>query len=109
MPYPSIPDDPNEGSSPLSNESKADDAKPGKPKRRPVSHALNENFGTDELMEELRDKKSFGKRGELVLVAQLVCIFLVLFPPMQLQGVVYLAGAGRLGATTAAQNTGISV
>ena len=57
-----------------------------------MSHALNENFGTDELMEELRDRNAFGKRGELVLVAQLVCIFLVMFPPMQLQGIVYLAG-----------------
>jgi hypothetical protein len=61
--------------------------------RVPISHALNENFATDELMEELLDRSSFGKRGEFILVAQLVCIALVIFPPMQLQGLVYLAGA----------------
>ena len=67
-------------------------ATPQKPRKRPFSHALNSNFATDELMEELKDRESFGKRGELVLVAQLVCIFLVIFPPMRLQGVIYLAG-----------------
>ena len=57
------------------------------------SHALNDSFGTQELMDELGDRQSFGKRGELVLVAQVVCLVLVLLPPMRLQGVVYLIGA----------------
>lgn len=43
-------------------------------------------------MEELKDRQSFGKRGEMILVAQLVTIALVVFPPMRLHGIVYLAG-----------------
>lgn len=76
-----------------SQEPDSDETSSSKSGRMPISHALNENFATDELMEELRDRSSFGKRGEFILVAQLVCIALVIFPPMQLQGLVYLAGA----------------
>lgn len=48
------------------------DSKPAVPtrKRNPVSHALNENFATEELIDELRNKELFGKRGEVALVAQ---------------------------------------
>lgn len=58
-----------------------------------LSYALNENFAADELMEELKDKKQFGKRGEVVVLMQIVTSILVVFPPMKLYGVVYFAGA----------------
>lgn len=58
-----------------------------------LSHRLNETFATDELFEELGDKETRGKRGELILFAQLICIALVVFPPLKLQGLVYLSGA----------------
>lgn len=61
--------------------------------KKPVfSHALNENFAAEELIDELKDRQGFGKRGEVVLLAQLVLIFLVLFPPMQLKGLVFMCG-----------------
>lgn len=61
--------------------------------KKPVfSHALNESFATEELIEELKDKNHFGKRGEVVVLVQVVTIFLVAFPPMRLAGVVYFAG-----------------
>jgi hypothetical protein len=58
-----------------------------------LSYALNESFAAEELMEELKDKKQFGKRGEVVLLMQIVTCLLVIFPPMKLYGVVYFAGA----------------
>lgn len=61
--------------------------------KKPVfSHALNESFAAEELMEELKDKNEFGKRGEVVLLVQVVTIFLIAFPPMRLAGVVYFTG-----------------
>lgn len=62
-------------------------------KKKPVfSHALNENFGTEELISELKEKEGFGNRGEVVLLAQLVLAFLVIFPPMQLRGLIFMCG-----------------
>lgn len=58
-----------------------------------LSYALNENFAAEELMEELKDKKQFGKRGEVVVLMQIVTSILAIFPPMKLYGVVYFAGA----------------
>lgn len=57
-----------------------------------LSHKIDEAFGTEELMEEMRDKKEFGKRGEIITFLQIVICVLTLFPPMRLQGLVYLAG-----------------
>jgi hypothetical protein len=71
----------------------AKEAKAGAEKHAKVlSHRINETFGTDELFEELADKKTRGKRGEIVLIAQLVVTALVVFPPLQLEGIVYLSG-----------------
>eukprot|EP00892_Ulva_mutabilis_P004808 jgi/Ulvmu1/269/UM001_0273.1 len=63
------------------------------PKKRVFSHALNENFAAEELIDELRDKKGFGQRGEVVVLAQIVLTFLVIFPPMQLKGLIFMCGA----------------
>lgn len=52
-------------------------------------------------MEELKDKKQFGKRGEVVVVMQIVTSILAIFPPMKLYGVVYFAGALRAPHATA--------
>jgi hypothetical protein len=73
----------------------------GKSKEAPIptnekpvlSYALDDNFAADELIEELKDKEQFGKRGEVVVLMQIVTCFLVMFPPMKLFGVVYFAGA----------------
>ena len=56
---------------------------------------LKETFATDELMEELSDNASLGRRGEIIFVAQLIVTLLVVFPPMRLQGLVYMAGASH--------------
>lgn len=61
--------------------------------KKPVfSHALNENFAAEELIDELKDKDGFGNRGEVVLLAQLVLTVLVIFPPMQLRGLLFMCG-----------------
>jgi hypothetical protein len=60
---------------------------------RPVfSHKLNENFAAEELLEEMKDHKSFLQKGGLVLVLQVVLGIFVVLPPLQLQGVLYLSG-----------------
>jgi hypothetical protein len=61
-----------------------------------LSHALNDSFAAEELFEELKDKQQFGKRGEVVLLMQIVTAILVLFPPMKLYGVVYFAGVSHM-------------
>lgn len=57
------------------------------------AHRLKETFAADELLDELKEKPHLGRRGELILLGQLLVSLLVVCPPMQLKGLLHLAGA----------------
>eukprot|EP00798_Chlamydomonas_sp_ICE-L_P008064 gene8064-1301_t len=61
------------------------------------SHPIGNFFGTEELMTELSDS-STGYRGEVLLLAQVTTLFLIIAPPIQLQGLVNLMGILLLSA-----------
>lgn len=59
------------------------------PVATPKSHPLalpEDPFAAEELVEELKDTSSLGKRGELYLAAQVLAVVFVLFPPFKLAG-----------------------
>ena len=62
---------------------------PGEAPPQPKPKADEDFLGTKELREELlSDQKGFGKRGEALTLAQVLCSLLVLFPPLKISGIV---------------------
>lgn len=53
-----------------------------------ASHPLPDMFGAQELITELQDQESFGKRGEGWAFAELAALLLLLIPPFTLTGLV---------------------